>query len=182
MKTIYKFCLWELSLLILGAPLYYIWLNESERSRCLLSESSWMFFLTLIPVIVFGLTLTHPSISRTKPLKRIFEMLKKSFLHNVIMTSSTSWLLILSLSAGFSEELLFRGVLQVKWGLWAASLLFGAAHFLTPLYFILATAIGLYLGYVYEVTQCLIVPILLHALYDFFVLLRYKKMYQRKMD
>lgn len=45
---------------------------------------------------------------------------------------------LISILAGFAEELLFRGVIQVKLGIIAASILFGFLHFLTPAYGIIA--------------------------------------------
>lgn len=42
----------------------------------------------------------------------------------------TSWqILLLSLLSGFGEEILFRGVIQPRLGLWIAALMFGALHF-----------------------------------------------------
>lgn len=76
--------------------------------------------------------------------------------------------------AGVGEELLFRGVLQA----WLAGLtgtvsavvlaavVFGAVHYLSRAYFVMATLIGVYLGALYELSGNLVVPILVHALYD----------------
>lgn len=76
--------------------------------------------------------------------------------------------------AGLGEELLFRGVLQA-WlagvaGPWPAVVLaglaFGLAHHLSRAYFVLATGMGLYLGALYQLGGNLLVPVLVHALYD----------------
>lgn len=85
---------------------------------------------------------------------------------------------LVAVLAGVGEELLFRGVLQtllIRWttlivGLLAASLLFGLAHALSRIYFLLATLIGLYLGCL--VIQCndLVSVMVAHALYDFLAL------------
>lgn len=85
---------------------------------------------------------------------------------------------LIALMAGFGEELLFRGVIQAglagPLGTFAAlaitSLVFGLAHFVTRAYFVLATLIGLYLGLLYLWTDNLLVPILVHALYDWVAL------------
>ena len=86
-----------------------------------------------------------------------------------------------SLAAGIGEELLFRGVIQdgiagpagPVAGLLIASLLFGLAHAITPAYFVLASLMGLYLGGIYLATGNLLVPILVHFLYDWILLSRY---------
>jgi membrane protease YdiL (CAAX protease family) len=81
--------------------------------------------------------------------------------------------------AGLGEEALFRGVLQGAFTLWwgfgpalaAASLLFGMAHAVTPAYAVLAALMGAYLGWAWYATENLLVPVLIHALYDLAVLL-----------
>ncbi len=83
-----------------------------------------------------------------------------------------------ALLAGIAEELLFRGVIQAgleSWlgeatGLLLASLVFGLVHYITRAYFILATLMGLYLGLLYQWTGNLLVPVLVHALYDWIAL------------
>ena len=83
-------------------------------------------------------------------------------------------LALVSIAAGFGEELLFRGAIQTwlvgKMGVWPAialaSLLFGLAHPLSRAYFVVATLIGLYLGWLYHSLGNLLVPCLVHAGYD----------------
>lgn len=85
---------------------------------------------------------------------------------------------VIALAAGIGEELLFRGVVQSGLAgiagpgiaLVIASLLFGVAHALTPAYFVLATVIGFYLGGLYSATGNLLVPVLVHFLYDWLAL------------
>jgi membrane protease YdiL (CAAX protease family) len=86
---------------------------------------------------------------------------------------------VLSLLAGFGEEMLFRAVIQGAvahrigiWSAWVvASLLFGLMHAITPTYVVLATIAGLYLGGVWLLTDNLVVAIVAHALYDFLALI-----------
>lgn len=92
--------------------------------------------------------------------------------------------------AGLGEELLFRGLLQkggqelisffgldgdaLPWTagvILAVSLLFGLAHAATKTYFILAFLVSIYFGILYSLSGNLFVPVLVHALYDFFVFL-----------
>jgi membrane protease YdiL (CAAX protease family) len=77
------------------------------------------------------------------------------------------------------EELLFRGVVQnisQEWlgplgGLALASVLFGLVHPLTRAYFVAASVIGVYLGWLWLATDNLLVPIIAHGLYDFVILM-----------
>jgi membrane protease YdiL (CAAX protease family) len=88
-------------------------------------------------------------------------------------------LLGISVLAGLGEEMLFRAVLQgyfvQRAGPWAglvlASVLFGLMHSITFTYAVLAALMGAYLGLVWEWTGNLLPPVLMHALYDFLVLL-----------
>lgn len=82
---------------------------------------------------------------------------------------------LISIVAGFGEEMLFRGVIQttfVGWfglvaGVAIASVLFGLAHIITPTYAVLAAAIGAYLGWLFWLSEDLLAPIIAHAVYDF---------------
>ena len=63
-------------------------------------------------------------------------------------------------------------------GLTAAAIIFGLLHGMTVTYAILAGVIGLYLGVIWLLTGNLLVPITVHALYDFLalvILLKAKK-------
>ena len=97
-------------------------------------------------------------------------------------------LLYLGLLAGITEEILFRGVLQPliesRWG-WAAgiafsNLFFALAHFVTPLYALLAGLTGIYLGLSLDfgVGRNLLTPVFIHALYDFLAFLVVARTYR----
>lgn len=87
---------------------------------------------------------------------------------------SFHWALPLSLLAGVGEELLFRGVIQIVLTDWLnapiaillTALLFGLAHAISRAYFIMATLMGLYMGLIFLWSGNLLLPILIHALYD----------------
>jgi uncharacterized protein len=93
--------------------------------------------------------------------------------------ASVPELAVLALLAGVGEEALFRGVLQDAFATWLpigialtlGGLVFGAAHWISPAYAVVAGIVGLYLGSLYLVTQNLLAPIVTHALYDFVALL-----------
>lgn len=75
---------------------------------------------------------------------------------------------LLALASGIGEEMFFRGALQPVVGLFWASVLFGACHFLPrrelALWSLYAVAMGLAFGLLYEVTGQLAAPIVAHAL------------------
>lgn len=85
-------------------------------------------------------------------------------------------LVLLAALAGLGEELLFRGVLQ-PWmhgvsplvGFLGANLLFGLVHAVTPVYALLATAIGMYLSWLtYGFGEPNLLPAMVaHGVYDF---------------
>ncbi|MEF9437204.1 MAG: CPBP family intramembrane metalloprotease [Candidatus Mariimomonas ferrooxydans] len=75
-------------------------------------------------------------------------------------------LFLISLLAGFAEEILFRGIIQYKFGIIIASILFGLVHFLTPAYALIAVIMGFYIGIFFHVFESLLIPIHLHFIYD----------------
>jgi membrane protease YdiL (CAAX protease family) len=83
-------------------------------------------------------------------------------------------LLAVSVAAGVGEELLFRGALQPlgeRWlgpayGLLAVSVLFGAVHAASATYFVVATTVGLYFGWLAQRFDELVTPMFVHAAYD----------------
>ncbi len=97
-------------------------------------------------------------------------------------------LLILASIAGLSEELLFRGVIQPwiesSWGMTAglvgSNIIFGLAHAVTPLYAVLATLVGIYLSLSldYGGDRNLLVPIVIHGLYDFLAFIALMRAYR----
>jgi hypothetical protein len=84
----------------------------------------------------------------------------------------------ISLGAGVSEELLFRGVAQswtqnhygVVAGLILPSIIFGLLHARNAMYAVIAGSVGLYLGVLFLITGDLVAPIVTHALYDYIAL------------
>lgn len=84
-------------------------------------------------------------------------------------------LALLSVAAGVGEELLFRGALQPlaerlmgpAAGLVFVSVLFGGVHSASRAYFLLATGVGFYLGWLSQHYEELLTPIVVHAAYDF---------------
>jgi len=118
---------------------------------------------------------------RTLPfsgIRRIDRLVRELF--GQYMSHWNLWqIALIAALAGLGEELFFRGLMQLGissvFNVWLAilltSLLFGLVHAITPTYFVLAFIISLYLGFLFEHTGNLLVPIAVHALYDFFVFL-----------
>ena len=119
-------------------------------------------------------------------------------LHQTLGTSlhKHHWadLFVLAAIAGISEEILFRGVIQpwmenlwgVVAGILVSSIIFGLVHAVTALYFVMATAVSIYLGLYlgYDSTRNLLTPIIIHSLYDFFafvVILHSYRLEQQKV-
>jgi membrane protease YdiL (CAAX protease family) len=130
--------------------------------------------LVTLPMFAVFLWLVHSSWTTLRELRQQVEWL----VAEMFPAASPAQFALVALLAGVGEELLFRGVIQTicsRWttpiaGLIIASLLFGAAHALTKLYFFLATAIGVCFGALVLQYNDLVAPMVAHSLYDFFAL------------
>ncbi len=106
-------------------------------------------------------------------LSRVFQVLGPLLRHGRLW----QWA-VLSLAAGWGEELFFRGLvqggLQPYVGPWVAigiaSLVFGLLHYLNWFYALVATLMGVWLGLVFYFAQSLTAAAAAHALYDFWAL------------
>jgi membrane protease YdiL (CAAX protease family) len=123
-----------------------------------------------------------------RPLRQIHDFLVER-MGPLLEACGRPQLAYLALLAGFTEETLFRGILQplleFHWG-WAAGLigsnvLFAMAHAITRVYALLAGLTGIYLGLALDVAgeRNLLVPMVLHALYDFLAFLAVAETYRR---
>ncbi len=122
-----------------------------------------------IPFALFCFTLSEKAAGI--PLLGSLRKMVREEIKAVFASATMLDICLISLWAGLAEELLFRGVIQARWGLVAASVLFGVLHFVTPAYALLAMVIGFYIGLVYHFFQSPLIPIQLHAIYDFGALL-----------
>lgn len=139
--------------------------------------------------LLWGLAATAPLVAvlllEEHPLWRSLTDLKdqvSGLLHRLLHAATLPQLFILALLAGLGEELLFRGLLQtglahllparfaLVGSLLIASIIFGACHYLSHTYFVLATVAGLYFGLLMIVSGSIVPPIIAHALYDFVAL------------
>ena len=127
------------------------------------------------PLVVLLMVLLRSHWSAVADLRRRVE--------DLLAGALASWRLwqfgVVSLLAGVGEEALFRGVIQAglagRYGDWVgwvvSALLFGMLHALSGLYFLFATVVGLWLGILWWWSGDLVVPVVVHALYDFIALL-----------
>jgi len=142
--------------------------------------------LGLAAAVPIGLTVVlmmAGPIARLSLIKRamsqILQKLHGSFGLSIRSLSAVD-IVLLSLAAGIGEELFFRGMLQSFVGVWWAAAIFGLLHALTPAYFVLATAIGVWFGLLYELSGNLLVPMLSHATYDIFALYLLQQQFSRQ--
>ena len=126
-----------------------------------------------LPLLLIFMGMQYLPIPAVKQIKNMIEgslgqsLIQLHWLH----------LLILALVAGFSEELLFRGLLQpwleklinLSAALIISNLVFGLVHAVTPLYALFAILTGLYLGWSLDCQgeRNLLIPMIIHTLYDF---------------
>lgn len=88
-------------------------------------------------------------------------------------------IIIIALTVAIAEELLFRGVIQTVFGYIFASSLFAIIHIRylkKPVLLISIIIVSFYIGYLFEVTQNLLVTITAHFIIDFILglLIKYK--------
>lgn len=123
--------------------------------------------------------------ARGGPAQRLVSLVVEQ-LGALLARRSAVELALLAAVAGISEEVLFRGVVQVGlakmlpewWALLAASVLFGLVHFASRTYAVLAGIMGLYLGALFLAQGSLLAPIVTHALYDFVALVYVARRYR----
>lgn len=137
------------------------------------------------PALGWGLAAVVPMLallfwierSRWRPWRRLITMIRRQ-IAPMFADCSYADLALISALAGLGEEAMFRGVLLPGVTAWVGvspalvltSVLFGAAHMLTPAYFVWATVMGAYFGYLSLATENLLAPVIAHAVYDFLAL------------
>ncbi|WP_165226997.1 CPBP family intramembrane glutamic endopeptidase [Aquisphaera insulae] len=151
------------------------WLGQSPLAHFAwaIDDAIWGLLVAIPLVGVFLLIIRRP----IGPLRRIKSFCEDEF---VPLLAGSSWsdILLISISAGVGEEMLFRGVLQgvlSGWlgdvgGLAVSSILFGLLHPISIPYIVLTIWLGACLGILYLVTGNLLTPMLTHAFYDFMLM------------
>ncbi|RBP89556.1 hypothetical protein DFO70_111210 [Cytobacillus firmus] len=83
----------------------------------------------------------------------------------------------------FSEELLFRGVIQTHFGIAVSSLIFALVHYrylFNWFLFVNIITLSFLIGYIYHITNNLLVTIVMHFLIDFLLGILIRKRYLKK--
>jgi len=179
--------LFETSLAFL-ALLFGWMLNRSPTETLGLTPSAVLLgILAVLPLL--GLLLACDRVP-WRPIQEVRRVLDDLI---APMFQNCSWgeLAAISLLAGLGEELLFRGVFQAATADWTGDFLphsptgamvgdwialvvvaivFGLMHAMNLAYAVLATLMGLYLGWLWMATGNLAVPIVAHGVYDFLAL------------
>jgi membrane protease YdiL (CAAX protease family) len=127
-----------------------------------------------LPLVLLFLAMMRWPIGPLAGIKRISEDVIRPLLAPCTLID----LIGISVLAGLSEEMFFRGVLQAafagglgRWGaLAAASALFGLMHAVSPTYAVLAAVMGALLGALWIHSGNLLAPVIVHGLYDLVVL------------
>ena len=171
---------------MLLAALLVAWGLEIDPWKSVAWDARSLLIAVLATLPLCGLSLL---IERSAwPQARQLRDLWSETLGPVLVECRWSELIALSALVGVSEELLFRGVLQVWLAQWsflgalvATNVLFALAHALTPSYALLAGGIGIYLGIVMVLVEPpnLLIPIFCHAGCDLFSFWRIRRNLQR---
>jgi uncharacterized protein len=180
-------CLFEASLIAVAAALG--WLSDINPFAFLhFSEPAILFgILGTLPLFLMFLALERINADSVVTIRRfLLETLGPAL-------NRLHWvdLFMLAAIAGVSEEVLFRGVIQpwmeTSWGMTAglvgSNLLFGLVHAITPLYTVLATLVGIYLGLALDFggDRNLLTPVIIHGLYDFLAFIALMRSYRENL-
>jgi len=118
--------------------------------------------------------LTWVAGSRWAPLRRLMREVDEVLVPYLSRLSLPDFAVI-ALLAGVGEEGLFRGLLQGALAsrifpflaILVSSAAFGLLHLITPAYAVLAGLIGFYLGMISFLSGNVVIPMVIHVLYDF---------------
>jgi uncharacterized protein len=180
-------CLFEAALIVVAVVLG--WLGDTNPFASLHYSQSAIFYgvIGTIPLFLLFLVLEQLTAESVVNIRRFLLETLGAALYRYHWAD----LFMLAAIAGLSEEILFRGVIQPwmesSWGLTAgligSNILFGLVHAITPLYAVLATLVGIYLGLAldYGGGRNLLTPIIIHGLYDFLAFLALMRSYRASL-
>jgi membrane protease YdiL (CAAX protease family) len=166
-------CYFEASLAVTASVLGWLFAVDPFAELFFSETALWYGGVATLPLLILFFAI------QAMPYQALVEIrsLLKETLGVYLRDRHWSDLLVLAAIAGFSEELLFRGLIQpgleqawgMQTGLWASSLIFALAHAVTPWYAILAFLMSLYLGISMDFggERNLLTPMVIHGFYDF---------------
>ncbi len=165
-------------LVLLGLTLLHYFNIPAEKIQFSMNPSLFLqTLLFLVPMVLLAFLLTSLPALKIDFIRDIFNRIIDSPFGIFIEKASLWAFVFVSAFAGIGEEILFRGILQNYIGIIAAALIFGAFHFVSFAFFLLASVVGAYLGGVFIWTgHNMIPPILIHSIYDFIVLILMQKL------
>jgi uncharacterized protein len=167
--------LFEAALGLMALAIGY-WLNSpSWRTWNWSAQAWWQGIVGTIPPLIFLMVLLYADLDLLARFRKLIED------RITPLFASLRWwqLLLLAAAAGWGEEMLFRGLLQPLFSQWLGTwfgigglaIVFGLAHALSWLYFLITVLMSIYLSWLLHTTNNLAVPILVHGLYDAVALL-----------
>jgi len=179
-----KACSFEAALILVAIVLGWI-ANINPFENLHFSESAIAYGVAgTMPLFLLFMALEQIQIESTIKIRNVLLETLGPGLHRYHWTD----LFILASIAGLSEELLFRGVIQpwlesswgMRVGLIGSNIIFGLAHAVTPLYAVLAALVGVYLSLSmdYGGNRNLLLPIVIHSLYDFLAFITLMRAYR----
>jgi membrane protease YdiL (CAAX protease family) len=160
----------SLLFLIASAWGYFAHINPFISIRLNLSDITFAVLMAILLLIINFIVINI--IPKYIP---VFKHLKEAYDEITPVAANVTFqgAFIIAVFSGFAEEFLFRGILQIQFGMIIAAIIFGVFHIgskKTVWYGIYAVLIGLYLGWLYHITGNLIVPIMVHCLNNFLAL------------
>lgn len=163
----------EVGLLLISLVISALWPisvdSDPLRSANYLTNLGAVLFGTASAagMFVIGLCLWHSRISFLRQMRQfLMEQMAPA------MSQCQPWEIVLvAISAGVGEEVLFRGVLQPRIGWIAASTLFGLLHAISPTYIVVAFSLGAILAWIQILGENLWASIIAHAAYDYWMFL-----------
>lgn len=183
----FQAALFEASLAFLAVLLGWLFGQSPLETLHVTRDSILLGILATLPLLGLLLACERVPWRLVQELRRVLDDLIVPMFENCTRVE----LAAISFLAGLGEELLFRGVFQAaiaEWtgdflphspaaamlGNWIAllcvAIIFGLLHAVNVAYAVLATLMGLYLGWLWMKTGNLAVPIVAHAGYDFLAL------------
>jgi uncharacterized protein len=168
-------CLFEAGLA--GVAMGIGWLVDVDPLQDLQFTELGIFngLLLTLPLLLLFFLLQQLPYPALQSIRRLLQ----TTLAQPLINANWADLFILASIAGFSEELLFRGLIQTglesiwgfELGLILSSIVFALLHAVTPLYGVLAFLMSCYLGLAFDYAgeRNLLLPVVTHALYDFVV-------------